>query len=111
VSRHRRLDGDEVQGLRDVLGCQTSLVCVGLFISANDHHGSTQCFLFVVRTNEVFKIPDCLHSSGMKLINQSNVKIVVACNIFMAKLLLHRRHRRACAGACVFVVVGVACPK
>ena len=29
VSRHRRLDGDEVRGLRDVLGCQSSLVCVG----------------------------------------------------------------------------------
>ena len=32
-------------------------------------------------------------------------------NIFMAKSLLHRLHRRACAGVCAFVVVDVACKK
>jgi hypothetical protein len=38
-------------------------------------------------------------------------KILKSAMVFMAKLLSHSRHRRACACECEYSVVGVACGK
>jgi len=92
VSRHKGLNGNDVQGLRDRLGCETSMLYVESLVQLKRHNGSAEYFLFAVKRKEVLKIQDGSHG-------------------FHGRGVAATSDRRAYAGVCAFFVLGVACTK
>jgi len=66
------------------------MLCIGCLVQLKRDHGQFNVF--------------CLLSIRTKV-----SKIWILYNMLMANKWMHCLHRRACAGVCTFVVVGVAC--
>ena len=97
-----RTDKVKCGGCAVVCGIDPSMLWVRCRCSAQlkRHHGSTHCC----------GLPSLSHrlASGG---TYNFLKILKSAMVFMAKLLSHSRHRRACACECEYSVVGVACGK